>query len=265
MKTRAGGEENSSQKKVIPYLMAGDRDLGVTEKLLRAAKKEGVWAVELGVPFSDPTADGPVIQEAAQRSIGPSTSLRRLLSWLGTIPVNERPPVYLMTYFNLFLAMGLEKFVAAARQAGGIRGAVIPDLSYEDAEPVRKVFHPAGLSLIPFVSLTTSEERMKKIVASSEDFIYLVSLLGTTGKELSETGTLSLMVDRIRTRTESPVCVGFGIQSPAVAGSVLKFADGVIVGSRLVREETDPEGWQKLLSTFCNVARSVAGPIGVTP
>ncbi len=262
MKTGTAGER-STHKKVIPYLMAGDPNLGVTEKLLRAAKKEGVWAVELGVPFSDPTADGPVIQEAAQRSLCPSTSLRSLLSWLETIPVGERPAIYLMTYFNLFLAMGLEKFVSSARRTGGIRGAVIPDLSFEDAGPVRKAFHPAGLSLIPFVSLTTSETRMKRIVARSEDFIYLVSLLGTTGKELSETGTLSLMVDRIRSQTESPVCVGFGIQSPAVAGKVLQFADGVIVGSRLVREETDPENWQKLLSAFCAVARTSTEPSGV--
>ena len=261
---KAGSAERRlGPKRVIPYLMAGDPDLNVTEKLLRAAKKEGVWAVELGIPFSDPTADGPVIQEAAQRSLSPSTSLRNLLLWLETIPVQERPPIYLMTYFNLFFAMGLENFVSLAQKTGGIRGAVIPDLSYEDAASVRKTFHSAKLSLIPFVSLTTSEKRMKRIVARSEDFISLVSLLGTTGKELSETGTLSLMVDRIRSQTESPVCVGFGIQSPAVAAKVLQFADGVIVGSRLVREESDPESWTKLLSSFCTVARSVTEPSGV--
>ena len=246
-----------SGKKVIPYLMAGDPDLETTRKLLKAARSEGVWAVELGVPFSDPTADGPVIQEAARRSLAPSTTLRNLLSWLEGVPSDERPPVYLMTYFNLFLSIGLDQFVALAQRAGGIRGAVIPDLSFEDAGLVRQIFHAGGLSLIPFVAPTTSDGRMKRIVARSEDFIYLVSLLGTTGKELSETGTVSRLVSRIRLLTDSPVCVGFGIQSPDVASKVLGVADGVIVGSRLVREETDPDRWQSLLAAFCDAARSV--------
>ncbi|MHB8542782.1 MAG: tryptophan synthase subunit alpha [Leptospirales bacterium] len=255
-RTRLSSPENG--KRVIPYLMAGDPDLKTTRELFLGAKKENVWAIELGVPFTDPTADGPVIQKAASRSLSPSTSLHALLDWLSKIPMNERPPIFLMTYFNLFLAMGIDEFVDQARNAGGIRGAVIPDLSYEDSHNVRKVFHSGGLSLIPFVAPTTSLERMGKIVASSEEFIYLVSLLGTTGKELSETGDVSRCVSRIREMTASPVCVGFGIQTPATAAKVLKIADGVIVGSRLVQEETDPVRWKALLSTFCDAARSVS-------
>ena len=245
-------------KRVVPYLMAGDPDLETTRKLLLAAREEQVWAIELGVPFSDPTADGPVIQKAANRALSPGTSLRSLLDWLSGIPRNERPPIFLMTYFNLFLAMGLAEFVERSGQAGGIVGAVIPDLSYEDSHDVRKVFHAGGLSLIPFVAPTTSLDRMRRIVATSEEFIYLVSLLGTTGKELSETGDVSRCVSRIREMTSSPVCVGFGIQSPSTAGNVLKIADGVIVGSRLVQEETDPVRWKALLSTFCDAARTVS-------
>lgn len=250
-------------KRVIPYLMAGDPDLETTRKLLLAAKEENVWAIELGVPFTDPTADGPVIQKAANRALSPGTSLHALLDWLSGIPLNERPPIFLMTYFNLFLAMGLHEFVDQAMHSGGIRGAVIPDLSYEDSHDVRKVFHAGGLSLIPFVAPTTSLDRMRKIVASSEEFIYLVSLLGTTGKELSETGDVSSCVARIREMTTSPVCVGFGIQTPLTAGNVLKVADGVIIGSRLVQEEMDPVRWKALLSTFCNAARSI--PVGNAP
>ncbi len=244
-------------KRVIPYLMAGDPDLETTRALLLGAKEEKVWAVELGVPFSDPTADGPVIQQAANRALSSKTSLRSLLSWLSKIPRNERPPIFLMTYFNLFLALGLEDFVEQAQKTGGIVGAVIPDLSYEDSHNVRKVFHEGGLSLIPFVAPTTSLARMKRIVATSEEFIYLVSLLGTTGKELSETGDVSRCVSKIREMTSSPVCVGFGIQTPSTAENVLKFADGVIVGSRLVQDERDPVRWKALLASFCNAARTV--------
>lgn len=257
MKNAPFPSNGDSDKRVIPYLMAGDPDLVTTEALLRSAKKAGVWAVELGIPFSDPMADGPVIQKAASRALSKATSLKSILAWLGTIPVEDRPPVYLMTYFNLFLSMGLETFARKAVAAGGIRGAVIPDLSFEDSSEVRRVFHEAGLSLVPFIAPTTSPERMRKIVATGEDFIYFVSLLGTTGKELSDPRDVGRHVSQIKSMTQVPVCVGFGIQSPETARVILGVADGVIIGSRLVREENDPVRWRELLSSFAHAARSV--------
>ena len=129
-----------SDKKVIPYLMAGDPDLAVTKRLLSEASKAGVWAVELGIPFSDPTADGPVIQKAAIRALSDKTSLTKILSFLGEIPLSERPPIFIMTYFNLFLSLTIEEFIQEAGRVGGIVGAVIPDLSFEDSKKVRKAF-----------------------------------------------------------------------------------------------------------------------------
>lgn len=262
MKTVLSPENGAPGKRVIPYLMAGDPDLETTRALLRSAKDAGVWAVELGIPFSDPTADGPVIQKASSRALSKRTSLKSILAWLGTIPVRDRPPVYLMTYFNLFLSMGLEEFARKAAAAGGIRGAVIPDLSFEDSGEARRVFRKAGLSLVPFVAPTTSPDRVRKIVASGEDFIYFVSLLGTTGKELSDPREVGRHVALIKSMTQTPVCVGFGIQSPETARAVLDVSDGVIIGSRLVQEESDPVRWGKLLSSFAQTARSAPRETG---
>lgn len=248
-------EQAQPDKKVIPYLMAGDPDLGVTRALLMEAKKAGVWAVELGIPFSDPTADGPVIQKAAIRALSEETSLSRVLSFLGAIPLSERPPIFIMTYFNLFLSMTIFEFIREAKRAGGISGAVIPDLSFEDSKEVRKAFKTAGMALVPFISPTTSLLRTKKILATADGFIYFVSLLGTTGKALTLSSTMEESVRELRLLTKLPVCVGFGIQTPEMAQKVLSFSDGVIVGSRLVQEEKDPVVWGNLLKQFCEVAR----------
>ena len=248
----------TSAKKVIPYLMAGDPDLDVTKALLLEASKAGVWAVELGIPFSDPTADGPVIQKAAIRALSDRTSLSSVLSFLGTIPCSERPPVFIMTYFNLFLSLTIEEFVREAKRVGGIAGAVIPDLSFEDSKEVRKAFKASGLALVPFISPTTSLPRIKKILATADGFIYFVSLLGTTGKALTLSSTMEERVRDLCLRTKLPVCVGFGIQTPEMAQKILEFSDGVIVGSRLVQDENDPVKWGSLLRQFCEVARAAA-------
>jgi len=247
-----------SDKKVIPYLMAGDPDLDVTRALLLEASKAGVWAVELGVPFSDPTADGPVIQKAAIRALSDETSLLNVLSFLGTIPISERPPVFIMTYFNLFLSLTIEEFIRVSNRVGGIAGAVIPDLSFEDAKDVREAFKAAGMALVSFISPTTSLPRIKKILATADGFIYFVSLLGTTGKALTLSSTMEESVRDLRSRTKLPVCVGFGIQTPEMAQKILEFSDGVIVGSRLVQEEKDPVVWGSLLKQFCEAARVAA-------
>ncbi|MHB1563434.1 MAG: tryptophan synthase subunit alpha [Leptospirillum sp.] len=258
MTSRSSQKQDRSGKKIIPYLMAGDPDLSVTRSLLLEARKAGVWAVELGIPFSDPTADGPVIQKAAIRALSDETSLLNVLSFLGTIPLSERPPVFIMTYFNLFLAMTIDKFIDESLRVGGVAGAVIPDLSFEDAKEVRESFKAAGLALVPFISPTTSLPRIKKILATADGFIYFVSLLGTTGKALTLSSTMEESVRDLRARTKLPVCVGFGIQTPEMAQKILDFADGVIVGSRLVQEEKDPVAWGNLLRQFCEVASVAA-------
>jgi tryptophan synthase alpha chain len=239
---------------LIPYLVAGDPDLTTTVRYLRLAAEHGVFAVELGIPFSDPTADGPVIQNAAQRALRHETALSCILDWLIGIPGECLPPIYLMTYFNLFHHMGIETFCQRARDSKRVAGVVIPDLSFEDAGIYRPTFRKYGINLVGFVAPTTSLERARKIVMESRGFVYYVGLMGTTGSELTLTKETRSMVGQLRDWTALPVFVGFGISSALIADEVLKFSDGIIVGSRLVQEEGDPDRWERKLTEFALAA-----------
>jgi tryptophan synthase alpha chain len=243
-----------SPKLLIPYLVAGDPDLATTARYLRRAREQNVFAVELGIPFSDPTADGPVIQMAAQRALRHETSLTSVMEWLSGISTEDLPPIYLMTYFNLFHHMGVEAFCRKARDSRRIRGVVIPDLSFEDAAAYRLVFRKYGIHLVGFVSPTTGYDRAKKIVKESRGFVYYVGLMGTTGSALTLTGETRSMVGRLQEWTDLPVFVGFGISSGPIAEEVLQFSDGVIVGSRLVQEEITPDRWEQKLTEFAIAA-----------
>jgi tryptophan synthase alpha chain len=243
---------------LIPYLVAGDPDLESTRHYLKIAASRGVFAVELGVPFSDPTADGPVIQAAAQRSLRHETAISSLLDWIGSIPREDLPPIYLMTYFNLFHHMGLRAFCEKARATGRIAGVVIPDLSFEDARDYRPVFREFGINLVGFVSPTTDPDRARRIVRESRGFVYYVGLMGTTGAALSITDSARKMVGQLREWTALPVCMGFGVSSGETAQEVLGFADGVIVGSRLVKDERQTDLWEKTFLEFV-AARDRAG------
>lgn len=235
---------------LIPYLVAGDPDLETTRHYLKIAASRGVFAVELGIPFSDPTADGPVIQAAAQRSLRHETALSSLLDWIGTIPQEDLPPIYLMTYFNLFHHMGIRAFCEKARTTGRIAGVVIPDLSFEDARDYRPVFREFGINLVGFVSPTTDPDRARRIVRESRGFVYYVGLMGTTGAALSITESARRMVGLLREWTALPVCMGFGVSSKEMAQEIFGFADGVIIGSRLVRDETQADLWEKTFLEF---------------
>ena len=245
----------ASPPALIPYLVAGDPDLEATRRYLRLAASSGVFAVELGVPFSDPTADGPVIQEAARRSLRHETALSEILDWIGTIPREELPPLYLMTYFNLFHHMGVESFCKKAGATGRVAGVVIPDLSFEDARDYRPLFRAYGINLVGFVSPTTPSDRARKIVREARGFVYYVGLMGTTGSALSLTESAREMVESMRKWTSLPVCLGFGVSEPQMAREILRFADGVIVGSRLVKEEMNPGRWEKTFLEFVAACR----------
>lgn len=248
-------KRGTSPPALIPYLVAGDPDMATTRRYLRLAASAGVFAVELGVPFSDPTADGPVIQEAARRSLRHETALSELLDWIEKIPREELPPLYLMTYFNLFHHMGVESFSHRARETGRVAGVVIPDLSFEDARDYRPIFRSYGINLVGFVSPTTPLDRARKIVREARGFVYYVGLMGTTGSALSLTSSAREMVKSIQEWTALPVCLGFGVSEPKMAQEILGFADGVIVGSRLVKEEEDPGRWEKTFLEFVAASR----------
>ena len=219
---------NENRPALMPYLCAGFPDAATFRSLLRAAADAGADLVEIGIPFSDPIADGPAIQHAGHEALLAGTTPEKALAWSRDL---TGPVKVVMTYANPVLSLGAGRFFEKAA-AAGFSGAIIPDLTPEGA--ARHLHGTAGLDLIPMVAPTTPSARLKKLVAGRGGFVYLVSVAGVTGARRDLPPGLEVFVRRVRKATPRPVCVGFGISTPAHAAAVGRFADGVIVGSALV-------------------------------
>ncbi len=217
----------------MPYMMAGfpDRDTGLA--VAAAYVDSGADLIELGVPFSDPLADGPTIHAAATAALEAGATLATALEVCRS--VSERIPVVLMAYSNMVLAHGGAGEFARLAVAAGAAGAIVPDLPLGEAEDVREDFGAAGLALVPLVAPTTSAERRARICAVARGFVYVVSTVGTTGERAEIPAALADLVAATKADAEIPVAVGFGIGTPEQAAEVGRISDGVIVGSRLVR------------------------------
>jgi tryptophan synthase alpha chain len=215
---------------IMPYLMGGFPDLDASREVGLACAEAGADLIELGIPFSDPLADGPTIHAAATRALDAGATPGGVLAVCAGLA--ERIPVVLMVYANLVL--GHEGFVARAADAGA-SGLIVPDLPHEESAELRAACDEAGLALVPLVAPTTTPERMQRIGADARGFVYAVSLTGTTGERDELPPGLADTVARVRDAATVPVAVGFGISTPGQAARVAELADGVIVGSRLVR------------------------------
>ena len=226
---RARGE-----RALVVYVMAGDPSLAETRRLVIEAERRGADLVELGVPFSDPLADGPVIQRAGTRALAAGTTLARVLELVATLRAEVRLPLVLFTYYNPVLAFGLKSFARTAVDAGA-DGVIVPDLPYEEADPLRAEAEPAGLDMIQLVAPTSPPARVKMIARVSRGFIYVVSLQGVTGERRALPPDLEAQIRTVRLVTTKPVCVGFGVSTPEHAAAVGRVADGVVVGSAIVR------------------------------
>jgi tryptophan synthase alpha chain len=226
---------------LMPYLMGGFPDLAGSLAIGTAYVEGGADLVELGVPFSDPLADGPVIHAAGTRALAAGATLAGVLE-VGA-QLAERVPVVLMAYANLVYARGFERF-ADALVAHGISGLIVPDLPLEEAPALREACDARGVALVPLVAPTTPDDRLARIGAHARGFLYTVSVTGTTGERAALDGGLAGVLRRAKAATEVPVAVGFGISTPAHAAAAADAgAAGVIVGSRLVRaaaEADDP-------------------------
>jgi tryptophan synthase alpha chain len=218
---------------LMPYLMGGFPDLDTSRRIGLAYADSGADLVELGVPFSDPLADGPVIHAAGTAALRAGANVHDVLE-VGRA-ISERVPVVVMCYANLILARGLERF-ADALLAAGASGLIVPDLPLEEAPAVLGACDERGLALVPLVAPTTPDERLARIGAQARGFLYTVSLTGTTGERTTVQDGLADVVRRAGASTTVPVAVGFGISTPEqAAAAAAAGADGVIVGSRLVR------------------------------
>jgi tryptophan synthase alpha chain len=225
---RARGE-----RALIPFVTAGDPDLVTTEALVLAMLEAGADLVEIGVPFSDPIAEGPTIQRASERALGQGTSLRRVLELAKRLRARTDAPLLLMGYANPFYAMGPRPFAAAAAEAG-LDGVIVVDLPPEEGADLYGAAAEAGLDGVLLAAPTTTAERMARLGAQTRGFLYFVSLTGVTGARRQLASDLEADVRRAKAVCPHPVCVGFGISSPEQAGAVGAYADGVVVGSAIV-------------------------------
>jgi tryptophan synthase alpha chain len=223
-----------NERALVAYFMAGDPSLAETPRLVVEAERRGADVIELGVPFSDPLADGPVIQRAGTRALEAGASLPRVLEMVSTLRAQVHVPLVLMTYYNPVLAFGLKSFARTAVDAG-VDGVIVPDLPYEECEPLRMEAEPAGLDLIQLVAPTSTPARVKTIARLSRGFLYVVSLTGVTGERRELPKDLDAQIRTVRLVTTKPVCVGFGVSRPEQVAAVGTLADGVAVGSAIVR------------------------------
>jgi tryptophan synthase alpha chain len=221
-------------KAFIPYIMAGDPSFETTKETVLMLEQCGADIVELGVPFSDPLADGPTIQRAAERALKNGVTLRKVIAFVKDIRSSTQIPLILMTYFNPVFKYGSESFIRDAADAG-VDGLIIPDLPPDEAADFIKHARKANLDTIFLLAPTSTEDRIRIVAKASKGFLYYVSITGTTGSGLLFDGSMERLISEIKGHTDTPVAVGFGVSTPDDAAAVAKVADGVIVGSAIVK------------------------------
>jgi tryptophan synthase alpha chain len=236
-----------NRKALIPFVTAGDPDLDFTAALLQELVSRGCSLCELGIPYSDPIADGPVIQASYTRALAKKIKLAQILEMAKTITPNLAAPVVTMVSYAIIHRHGLERYVADAK-AAGIAGAIVPDLLVDEAAPLSKICRQEDFSLIQLVTPTTPRERAIRIAETSTGFLYYVSVTGITGERTQLPPDLLENVGWLRQRTTLPICIGFGISQPEHVKLLSPVADGLIVGSAIVRRITDVTGTERAAS-----------------
>ena len=240
-------EAFQNHKAFIAFITVGDPDLETTERVVHAAVENGADLIELGIPFSDPTAEGPVIMEADEVALKAGTTTDKVFELTKKLRKTITVPMVYMTYANVVFSYGCEKFAQKAADAG-IDGLILPDVPYEEKEEFTEVFDRYGLDLISMIA-PTSEDRIAMIAKEAKGFIYMVSSLGVTGTRSEITTDISAMTDLVKKNTEVPCAVGFGISTPEQAAKMAEFSDGAIVGSAII----------KIIAKY---GKEAAGPVG---
>lgn len=220
-------------KAFIPFVTCGDPDLETTKKIVLAMQESGADLIELGIPFSDPTAEGPVIQEANIRALSGGVTTDKIFDMVNEIKNDVKIPLVFMTYANVVFSYGTERFLKNAHEAG-ISGLILPDVPFEEKEEFASKCRQYEIELVSLIA-PTSHDRIKMIAKSAEGFIYCVSSLGVTGVRSKITTDIGAMTSLVREATDVPCAIGFGISTPEQAAEMSKHADGVIVGSAIVK------------------------------
>ncbi len=247
------------QKAFITFITAGYPNLNVTKRLILEFSRVGVDIIELGVPFSDPMADGRIIQEASQKALENKINLNNILGLVKEVRRNTQIPICLMTYYNPIFCFGEERFAKLA-SGYGVDGIIVPDLPPEEGKSLIKIANKYKLDVICFISPTTSRKRIKYIAAIAKGFIYYVTFTGVTGPRQVLPADLKDHLKSIKRITKKPVCVGFGVSSPQQVKQIYKIADGVIVGSAIVKrikENLHRNNLVKIISGFVSGLKNV--------
>lgn len=226
--------KSQDKKALITYITVGDPNLSVSREIIRQLIEKGADILELGVPFSDPTADGPVIQAASQRALKTGINLTDILALVKEIRQVSRIPIILFGYYNPFFVFGVREMTQRAKEAG-VDGLLVVDLPYEEADELKKYTDQADLDLIFLLAPTSNDARIKMISRKARGFLYYISMTGVTGSTLSFGQYIEEDIQRIKKYTDLPIAIGFGISTPDQARSMGKFAEGVVVGSAIVR------------------------------
>lgn len=244
--------QKAGRKAFIPYIVGGDPDLPSLPRVLGTLVQSGADLIEIGVPFSDPLADGPVIQTASTRARQRGCTLAKLLSTIEPVAARLPVPLILMVYYNQLFQLGVSRFLEEVK-AAGVAGLIIPDLPPEAATELQKLAAVLGIGLNFLVAPTSREERIRLAAAASTGFLYTVSVKGVTGARSSLPPELPVFIQRVKSLSPRPVAVGFGINTPEQARMIAGLADGVIVGSALVQAiAEDPE-----LKKMASLARAL--------
>lgn len=237
-------------KAFVPYIMAGDGGINTLKETVLFLQKIGVTAIELGIPFSDPVADGPTIQKAGERALAHGVTLRKVMQKIALFKEEVTVPLVIMTYLNPVIQYGFDDF-AKDCSVNGVDGLIIPDLPYEESDLIRKTLTKNEIALIPLVSLTSPPDRIRKITAAGEGFIYAVTVNGITGVQDGFDQDLGAHLKALKEASPVPVLAGFGISTPEQVEVIGGLADGVIVGSAIVKalQNEDYDTVKKLVSS----------------
>lgn len=248
------------KKAFIAYITAGFPSLDYTHDVIRILYSAGADIIELGVPFSDPIADGPTIQRASEQALKNGVDLKNILNSVKKMRKEFDAPIVLMGYYNPFFAYGIDRFIKDAVESG-IDGLIIPDLPPEEAEKLIRPARKQKLATIFLLAPTSTEERIKLVSRYSSGFIYYVSLTGVTGSRDRLSKGIEKNVKRIKTVTKSPVCVGFGVSKPEQAKMLSKFTDGVIIGSAIIKIILEEKNKNQALKKIRNFTEDLKGAI----
>lgn len=233
--------KSKGEKAFVAYVTAGVPDLKKTQEIVLTLEESGVDILEIGVPFSDPTADGPVIQEASQRALRNGVTLSGILDLIESLREKSRIPIVLFSYFNPIFSFGVEAFAKRAARAG-VDGVLVVDLPAEEADELKKYTDPLGIKFIYLLAPTSGRQRIRAACRKAAGFLYYISVTGVTGTQLPQAEQIAEDIKTIREYTSTPVVTGFGISSADVAGRMAAKADGIVIGSAFMRIISDCPG-----------------------